>query len=155
MSFHSWTCLFSHYKHSKFLLGVGIFISLVKSRCISKIHALYIWIHLISMFYIPSLSFHRWALIYCHCLQREEKWTCWVSPTCWQPFAHLNGLCAKACIQGSCFLNVAMCSPRKSDCGAGVKLGAVQEVCSLAALVPGDPHHPSVLLNICDKSAIW
>lgn len=74
-SFHSWTCLFSYHKCWKFLLGVGIFISWVKSRCVSKIHALHIWIHLISMFYIPSLSFRRWSLIYCHCLQREEKWT--------------------------------------------------------------------------------
>lgn len=31
-SFHSWACLFSHYKWWKFLLGVGNFISWVKSR---------------------------------------------------------------------------------------------------------------------------
>lgn len=44
-----------------------------------------------------------------------------------------------------------MCSHRKTDCNAGVKLGAAQEVHRFAALVLGDPKHTSVLLSICDR----
>lgn len=44
-----------------------------------------------------------------------------------------------------------MSSHRKTDCNAGVKLGAAQEVHRLAALVLWDPHHTSVLLSICDS----
>lgn len=44
-----------------------------------------------------------------------------------------------------------MYSHRKTDCNAGAKLGAVQEVHRLAALVLGDPHHTSVLLSVCGR----
>lgn len=49
-----------------------------------------------------------------------------------KPWAHIRGLQENTCVQDSRFLGFTMCSQR-TECNAGVKLGAAEEVHILSA----------------------